>query len=89
MPRDFPHGPGVRNLPANAQDTGLSTKNICLKAEFFYLVGMLRTPSLGDSISVALRKKCSKEAGGEVRLYTGSIQVCYKRSLNIKGQVSS
>ena len=27
-----------------------------LKVDFFYLVGMLRTPSLGDIISVAMRK---------------------------------
>ena len=42
--------------------------------EVFYLVGMLRTPSLvGDSISVALRKLL--QGGGEGR-GSGCIQVC-------------
>ena len=40
-----------------------------LKVELFYLVGMFRTPGVGDSILVALRKLVQ---GGrrEVRLYT-------------------
>ena len=55
--------------------------------ELFYLVGMFRTPKLGDRISVALRKLLQ-----EVRRRS---QVIYKfpikgaGSLNIKDQVSS
>ena len=36
--------------------------------EFFYLVGMFRTLSLGDSISVALKRKVL-QGRGEFRLY--------------------
>ena len=57
LPRDFPCGPVVKNLPANARDTGLLTKKICLKVELFYLVEIFKTPSLGNSLSVALKKK--------------------------------
>ena len=74
MPRDLPHGPGAKNLPANAQDTGLSTEKLRLKVELFYLVGMLRTPSLGDSISVALRKNAPRRQEGKA----GYIQALYE-----------
>lgn len=40
-----------------------------LKVELFYLVGLLRTLSLGDCISVALRKLL-QGGSGEVRLAT-------------------
>ena len=65
------------------------TKKICLKVELFYLVEMFRTPSLGNSLSVALKKKMLRggRRGSQAinRLYTSLPQ----RSLNIKDHLSS
>ena len=51
--------------------------------ELFYLVGMFRTLSQGDSISVALRKLL--QGGGEK---SGYIQVCNNRSRQSEHQRS-
>ena len=75
----------VKNLPAmreiwvqslgqedsleKSMATHCRLKNILTTWKLFYLVGMFRTLSSGDSISIAL-KNCSKEAEEEVRLYT-------------------
>ena len=50
----------------------MSTKKYShnLKVELLYLVGMFRTPSLGDSISVALEKTAPRRLEGKSGLYT-------------------
>ena len=50
------------------------------------MVGMFRTPSVGDSISVALRKLL-QGGRGDIRLYKFATKGA--GSLNIKDEVSS
>ena len=54
--------------------------------ELFYLVGMFRTQSPGDSISVALRKLLQGGRKGSQAIYKFSTKGA--GSLNIKYQVS-
>ena len=58
-----------------------------LKVELFYLMEMFRTPSLGDSISVALRKVLQRGRRGTQALYKFATKGA--GSLNIKDQVWS
>ena len=65
----------------------MSSKNYThnLKVELFYLVKMFRTPSLGDSISIALRKLLQGGRRGSQAIYKFATRRA--GSLNIKDQV--
>ena len=58
-----------------------------LKVELFYLAGMFRTPSPGDSISVALRKLLQEGRRESPAIYKFATKGT--GSLNIKDQVSN
>ena len=58
-----------------------------LEVELYYLVGMFRTPSPGDSISIALRKLLQGGRRGRQDIYKFATKGV--GSLNIKDQVSS
>ena len=65
----------------------MSTKKIQSQAEsrkLFYLVGMFTTPSLGDSISITLRKLLQGGKRGE----SGCTQICNKGSRQSEQQRS-
>ena len=63
------------------------SQHLYLKVELFYMVGMFRNPSPGDSISLALRKLLKGGRMGIQATYKFAIKAA--GSLNIKDQVSS
>ena len=67
----------------------MSSKNYThnLKVELFYLVEMFRTPSLGDSISVALRKLL--QGGRRGSQATNKFVTKGAGNLNIEDQILS
>ena len=58
-----------------------------LKVELFYLMGIFRTLSPGDSISVILRKLLQGDRKGSQAIYRFATKGA--GSLNIKDQISS
>ena len=81
--------PGGRRCWKKGNEEPVSTKKYSqnAKVELFYLVGMFRTLSQGDSISVTLRKLLQRGRRGSQAIY--SFVTKGAGILNIKDWVSS